>query len=102
MMSPAQHMMAHIQQAVRRKISDSIRLIQLEDGRVSHRHALTAAALVTTSALAGVLLAPQPALADHCAGCILCGPWYQCCFIPNDCGNGMNGYACDLNGGECG
>ncbi len=102
MMSPAQHMMAHIQQAIRRKISDSIRLIQLEDGRVSHRHALTAAALVTTSALAGVLLAPQSALANSFCSCPPCGPGSYCCWSLAPCWTGAPGYECDSNGGMCG
>ncbi len=95
-------MIRQVHQAARRKISDFIRL---EEGRVSHRHALTAAALVTTSALAGVLLAPQPASACWCDQCPVgscqTSPNLYCCWksFPS-CPSGFT-YDCDTNGGAC-
>ncbi len=85
-------MIRQVHQAARRKISDFIRL---EEGRVSHRRALTAAAIVTTSALAGVLLAPQPALAVcQCVDGITCSNaagWYCCWLVWTDaCGPGYD------------
>ncbi len=91
-------MIRQVHQAARRKISDFIRL---EEGRVSHRHALTAAALVTTSALAGVLLAPQPASAVLECSCPSCpSGWYCCWGLKPSCASGY-GYTCDLDGGWC-
>ena len=96
-------MIRQVHQAARRKISDFIRL---EEGRVSHRHALTAAALVTTSALAGVLLAPQPVFAGHnCGGCPPCGGpiiGEYCCWATSPfCYSGYD-YSCDNDGEQCG
>ncbi len=95
-------MIRQVHQAARRKISDFIRL---EEGRVSHRHALTAAALVTTSALAGILLSPQPVSACDCscyeAGCNQALGQYCCWIARIGCPNNVL-YQCDTDGGPCG
>ena len=48
-----------------------------EEGQVGRRGAFTAAALVTASALAAVLVATPPAAAANCPNC--CGPAAYCC-----------------------
>lgn len=90
-------MIGHVQQTVRRKISD---FIHLEDGRVGTHKAITTAAIVTSSALAGILLTPQPALAVcPCDTVIDCQPGEFCCWIPNSvCGPGYD-YGCMPPGG---
>lgn len=92
-------MIAHVQQSVRRKISD---FIHLEDGRVGNRNALTTAAIITSSVFAGLILAPKTALAVACS-CYEanCQPPLYCCWLVNlDCPSGVE-YHCNAVGGHC-
>lgn len=96
-------MIGHVQQSVHRKISDFIRL---EEGRIGNRNAMTVAALVTTSAFAGLLLSPQLTSACLTCTCPICFPGQYCCDN-GPCDPGKDGgihraYSCDGNGGQCG
>lgn len=60
-------MKGYVRDIARRKVSDFIRL---EHGKVGNRSMLTAAALISASSLAAMLLAPAPeaSAAGYCGG----------------------------------
>lgn len=78
-------MKGYVRDITKRKISDFIRL---EHGKVGNRSMFTAAALVSASSLAAMLLAavPEAGAAGYCGG-NWCNLAY-CCFNP------IGGYAC--------
>ena len=71
-----------------------------EEGQVGRRGAFTAAALVTASALAAVLVATPPAAAGTCGGYVCCGANVYCCNLGGQptCGGEVQGQPCTYMG----